>query len=125
MDLPVVPKSNLEILFLGLNPPRGGIILETLKKSKLYPYGGIFLLHLLLRNFWKTGKEVFKFRFIFVYFATMCDIMCRYFLKIIPGVVMHVVHAHLVVEPVPAQGNIRLGPGVVPAGGHQIVALQK
>ena len=51
--------------------------------------------------------------------------MCRYFFKIIPGVVMHVVHAHLVVEPVPAQGNIRLGPGVVPAGGHQIVALQK
>ncbi len=36
---------------------------------------------------------------------------------------MNVVHAHLVVEPVPAQGHVRLGRGVVPAGGHQVVAL--
>ncbi len=44
------PVGNLEILFWVV-PPRGGIILEKLKKSKLPPYGpgrsGILLRHLL------------------------------------------------------------------------------
>ncbi len=37
MDLPLDPVGNLEILF-WVDPPRGGIILEKLKKSKLPPY---------------------------------------------------------------------------------------
>ncbi len=41
--------------FFGLTPPRGGIILEKLKKIQTSPYGpgrsGILLRHL-LRNFW-------------------------------------------------------------------------
>ena len=38
MGHPLVSVGNLEILF-WVDPPRGGIILEKLKKSKLSPYG--------------------------------------------------------------------------------------
>ncbi len=38
MEHPLVSVSYLEILF-WVDPPRGGIILEKLKKSKLPPYG--------------------------------------------------------------------------------------
>ena len=50
--LPLDHVGNLKMLF-WVDPPRGGIILEKLKKSKLFPYGpgrrveGILLRHLL------------------------------------------------------------------------------